>query len=321
MNIFAKFSDKMTSKLTAGFSSFLIAFSPNLGIGNLFLSLPISTNQTQLIASNQITNNAKTGTEINEISRQTTILIMVLDGNTRVGSGSGSIIAKEGNNCIAVTNRHVILSEEGKEMNLAIRTYDGTIYQGNKINKVYWFANEDLAVLEFQCAKNYQPIPLATYQLSPGQNVYVSGWPPSIDGTLNRQFTSGSISEIRETPIDGYAIGYTNVTQGGMSGGQVLDVAGRLIAIHGLGGLDRNTGQKTGFNYGIPVSTLLGRLSQNGLNYAYNVSYSSPQEPTNGSVVQSPEVPRMDSRDRVKVNDVMNQIEQGITLLCRFIRC
>lgn len=96
-----------------------------------------------------------------------------------------------------------------------------------------------------------------------------------------------------------------------------------MVAIHGLGDRDES-GQKTGFNYGIPVSILLARLSQNGLSYSYNMSFSSPQQPANGEVVQSEPVSQSDPRDRVNVNslvDEANRILDTLERVCRLIRC
>jgi S1-C subfamily serine protease len=322
-------SSRWIFKLAAGAGALLVGFSPTFAIAMDREGEPRQTssaaNQQQLAqaqATNQTNNTIEPATEINDISHKTTLLIFNLNEEREPnGHGSGALIAKEGNTCVGVTNRHVILSEnQEKAANLLIRTYDGEVYE---VNEEYWFESEDLAVVEFECDRNYEPIAIATYQLSPGQTVYLSGWPPSL-GDITRKFTSGSISEIRENPVQGYAVGYTNVTQGGMSGGQVLDAAGRLVAIHGLGDRDDRTGQKTGFNYGIPVSTLLARLSQNGSNYSYNISYSPPQEPANGEVVQSEPVSQTDSRDRISTDNVLdkaNRVLDTLERVCGFFGC
>lgn len=263
------------------------------------------TSQISAIAQTDAT--AKSGVDINEISRKTTLLFV-----SEESIGSGSLIAKEGDKCVGITNRHVVLSDEGKEEKMVVRTYDDQTYP---VNKISWFSSEDLALVEFECTQNYEPITIATYQLSPGQTVYLSGWPPSL-GKINRQFTSGSISTILENPDDGYAIGYTNVTRGGMSGGQVLDSAGRLVGIHGIGDLDERA-VKTGFNYGIPVATLLARASQNNLNYPLDIVYSLPQSPTDGTVV-STDAPQSDSRDSVDVNNLINDIDRTLETVDKF---
>lgn len=147
----------------------------------------------------------KSGTQINEISHKTTLLFITESD----GIGSGSLIAKEGNKCIGVTNRHVVLSEEGELEQMVVRTYDDQTYPVSKVN---WFPAEDLAIVEFECTQDYEPITIATYQLSPGQTVYLSGWPPSLN-QINRQFTSGSISTILKNPDNGYARGSSDLPE------------------------------------------------------------------------------------------------------------
>jgi len=283
----------------------------------------------------QIDETIKSGPELNAISQATTLLIM----NSSGGHGSGSLIAKEGNTCVGVTNAHVVVSESGQDLQFAVRTAD---QEAHPVTNIQVFRNEDLALVTFECEGDYQTIPLATYQLSPGQEVYLSGWPADStpDGSYVRQFTSGSISTILDRPVAGYQVGYTNVTNSGMSGGQVLDQAGRLVAIHGVGaiedprriaarlGVDESTAaglaDKTGFNYGIPVTTFLARASQAGLNYPFEVVFSTPQ----GTAPQGDYVYEPDADDRVSydsmldsVNSTLNTINQGVNTVCRIFGC
>ncbi len=90
--------------------------------------------------------------------------------------------------------------------------------------------------------------------------------------------------------------------------------------------------EKSGFNYGIPVTTLLARASQNRLNYSLDIVYSLPQDSSNSTIVKavSPS-PQSDSRDSVNVGTVMKDLEEVLgtvdktvdTLdkVCRFVRC
>lgn len=312
-----KYTQKLPCLLLTGWSfifpSSVLADHASASNGEIISPKTINLSQNQLgssanLLASSVDSTVKPATEINEISHRTTILILV--GVEKRGSevnvkgiGSGSLIAKQGNTCIAVTNRHVVLDSDTGELSapMLIKTYDDEIHA---VGDVDFFKTEDLAIVQFECTQNYQPISLAQYPLSRGQEVYLSGYPPSL-GVISRQFTSGAISTIlkQEQARDGYTVGYTNVSQEGMSGGQVLDVAGRLVAIHGAGALDAS-GQKTGFNYGIPVSTLLRRLSQAGLNYSYQISNSLPQEPASGNTIPSEPVSRSDPRDRVNVSDL-----------------
>ncbi|MEM6432580.1 MAG: serine protease [Cyanobacteria bacterium P01_D01_bin.115] len=288
----------------------------------------------------------KPGPEINEISQATTLLVAAVSENGILGNGSGSLIAKDGDTCVGVTNAHVVDVGQNQNVGFVVRTADQAVHP---VSDVYIFNQEDLALVAFECTQDYEPIPLATYQLSPGQEVYLSGWPAdsSPDGDTYdfvRQFTSGSISTVLDQPFWGYQIGYTNVTNRGMSGGQVLDTAGRLVAVHGLGaredagqiaarlGVDESTAaefaDKTGFNYGIPVTTLLARASQAGFNYPFEVVYTTPQPPANGVVAQGDYVYEPDESDQVNFDNVLDNagrlldtIDAGADLICRFVGC
>ena len=302
----------------------------------VFASLPLSSTA-------QVNDVIKSGPELNEISQATTLLIVGIYDERPVGNGSGSLIAKNGDSCIGVTNRHVIEDPSGN-FTFVVRTADNEIHP---VTEIRAFSQEDLALVTFECQQDYTPIPLATYQLSPGQNVYLSGWPADSgpSNTFIRHFTSGSISTILDVPVEGYQIGYTNVTNSGMSGGQVLDEAGRLVAIHGLGalenssviahrlGVDESTAQaladKTGFNYGIPITTFLARAAQAGFNYPYTVVYSSPQSPASGSVAATGDYTyQPDESDQVRTDDVLSNadrlfetINNGANTFCRFLGC
>lgn len=287
----------------------------------------------------QVDETIKSGPEINQISQETTLLIVAVSeqGNAH---GSGSLIAKDGDVCVGVTNAHVVAFDQSQDYQFAVRTADEEVH---RVNNIQVFSHEDLALISFDCQQDYRTIPLATYQLSPGQDVYLSGWPADStpDGSYVRQFTSGSISTILDQSLEGYQVGYTNVTNSGMSGGQVLDAAGRLVAIHGIGArqdarqiaarLDVNPNvaaefaDKTGFNYGIPVTTFLARASQAGLSYPFEIVYSAPQ---GQAVAQGDYVYQPDGRDQVNANSLMDNMTQllfnlntGIGLICRFAGC
>lgn len=293
------------------------AILPALCSGALMLTV-------QMPLQARVSDTIKSGPEINEISQRTTLLIVGFNNNGQpMGHGSGSLIAKDGNTCVGVTNAHVI---DAPGAQFLVRTSDQAMHQ---VTDVRAFANEDLAVVTFECQGNYEPITIATYQLSPGQTVYLSGWPGDGNptGGLTRQFTSGTISTLLDRPIEGYQVGYTNVTRSGMSGGQVLDDAGRLVAIHGIGTLEdarviaqrlnvpvetaQGLAQKTGFNYGIPVATFLGRASQAGLNFPYDVVFSTPQAPASGAVTRPGDYTHQpNASDRVSFDDMLGNVNQ-----------
>jgi S1-C subfamily serine protease len=304
------------------------------------VTLPILLTTTLLLISPlsstaRVSETVKSGPEINEISQRTTLLIIGFNNNRDpIGHGSGSLIAKDGDVCVGLTNAHVI---NVPDTDFIVRTSDEAVHQ---VTDVRAFVNEDLAVVTFTCQEDYQPITIATYQLSPGQTVYLSGWPGDGNptGGLTRQFTSGTISTLLDRPIDGYQVGYTNITRSGMSGGQVVDDAGRLVAIHGIGTYEdaqvvaqrlnvpvdvaQGLAQKTGFNYGIPVATFLGRASQAGLNFPYDVVFSAPQAPASGARPQPGDYTyQPEPRDSVSfndINDMLETVDKVLDTICRF---
>jgi S1-C subfamily serine protease len=284
----------------------------------------------------------KTGPEINDSSRRTTILIAIADqkGKQIIGIGSGSIIAKQADICFGLTNRHVVASQSNQPAPFVVRTYDSKVHKGT--NAVL-FQKHDLAVVQFECEDNYESVTLATYALSPGQTVYVSGWPAtsSPDGSVVRQFTSGTISTILDHPQNGYQIGYTNITRSGMSGGQVLDEAGRLVGVHGIGTIEQakvqgvNIDMKTGFNYGIPVSSFMAAAAANGVNLdvmGLKIAYSIPQRDNNSTAIPQNPAPteyQPSFQDRINnihatigvVDRVLGTVRQGIGIFCGLFRC
>ena len=140
------------------------------------------------------------------------------------------------------------------------------------------FADVDLATVSFESSYTFAigTIGNSAYA-DEGSPVYVAGFPKP-GKAIKRvafQFTGGMVSSrLDESDNDpkernnGYDLAYTNITRAGMSGGPVLDAAGRIVAIHGEG--DRNSqapgeeasgglanDEKTGFNLGIPIQTFL----------------------------------------------------------------
>jgi serine protease Do len=140
------------------------------------------------------------------------------------------------------------------------------------------FADVDLATVSFESSYTFAIGTIGNSEYADeGSPVYVAGFPKP-GKAIKRvafQFTGGMVSsrldESDNDPKernDGYDLSYTNVTRAGMSGGPVLDAAGRIVAIHGQG--DRNSqgpgeeasgglanNERTGFNLGIPIQTFL----------------------------------------------------------------
>ncbi len=221
---------------------------------------------------------ALSGTQVNDIAREVTVLI-----RGEQGHGSGVIIQKSGNTYYVLTAEHVVRKRD--DFKLVTADKQAYTIDYNQIQKI---SGVDLAIVKFTSDKNYQVAKIGTAKTNEGQDVYVSGWPSNgavgnaAGGELIRQFTGGSISGFLPKSLNGYSMIYTNVTRSGMSGCPVLDTAGRLIGIHGMGdkedarqlvesGLSQEAAIglaakiKPGFNYAVPISVFLQKSQSVGI--------------------------------------------------------
>jgi serine protease Do len=252
---------------------------------------------------------ALTGTQVNDIAREVTVLI-----RGKHGHGSGVIIQKTGSTYYILTAEHVVRQKD----DFKIVTADKQAYAID-YSKVKKFAGVDLAIVKFTSDKNYAIAKIGSGKISEGQNVFVSGWPSNgamgklAGGELVRQFTSGSISGFLPQPYNGYSMIYTNVTRAGMSGCPVLDTAGRLIGIHGMGdkedarqlavsGLNAEMANrlvakiKLGFNYAVPINVFLQKSNSVGIDSDVLQVDSSPAPQAGEAYVA---VAKPDSRDKI----------------------
>jgi len=213
---------------------------------------------------------AKSSTEIAAIAEVVTVKI---DNNFGVPGGSGVIIAKENNTYTVLTANHVV-----KNVNIGyvVKTPDGQEYQLTKIQNMTE-GELDLAYVTFQSNVEY---PVATIgdskYAAPGASIFVSGYPltAEIDEERHWEFTTGTVTSIRESATEGYSMRYQALTRRGMSGGAVFDTSGRLVGIHGQGdviGSVKNESSsipeplKTGFNAAIPIQSFTDSLEVAGL--------------------------------------------------------
>jgi serine protease Do len=146
----------------------------------------------------------------------------------------------------------------------------------------------DLAVVSFESKNIFTIGTMGNSEYAEeGSPIYVAGFPlpGKASPRIALQFTGGMVSsrsDDSETQAtdrrsndnnNGYDVTYTCVTRAGMSGGPVFDAAGRIIAIHGRGDRDNQnadgnentdsvSGEKTGFNLGIPIQTYLKLQNQ-----------------------------------------------------------
>ena len=230
---------------------------------NSYLTTAIATTSTiALVSLAPSVAIAKSPTEIAAIAKDMTVRI---DNNLGAPGGSGIIVAKENNTYTVLTANHVV-----KNVNVGylVKTPD---HQQYKVTNVRNLTKEglDLAYVTFNSGREY---PIATigdsqYAL-PGASIFVSGYPLSAEIKQERywEFTTGTVTSIRDSASEGYSMRYQALTRRGMSGGGVFDTSGRLVGIHGqgdvIGSVKNETSSipeplKTGFNAAIPIENFI----------------------------------------------------------------
>ena len=233
--------------------------------------------------------------------------------------GSGAIVAKNGNVYYVLTARHVINDiRSGEELWLI--THDNKDHKVN-VDAIKLLPNNiDLALIQFTSNKAYPVATISDYDYrlyerrdyaakassnvsAEKQYLYVSGFPL---GEKERVFNPGFLFDNSASAISapdianpnddfgGYELIYTNLTHPGMSGGAVVDTAGRLVGIHGRGDgrvigqedeiirkyLDEAGGDsvkiKVGLSLGIPVQSFLSWASGQPVNDYLSIENSLP---------------------------------------------
>lgn len=202
----------------------------------------------------------KSSQEIAETVKNSIVLISYQNEG---GHGTGFIVPGPTGVCTVLTARHVV---EGRSLNL--QTNDQKLW---KTDSIQASPNLDLAVVTFPSVGEKCPYPSLNLgdsdSVKQSDQIYISGFPDRIgSGKLVQQFVRGSVSGL-DVLEQGYGISYEASTFGGMSGGPVLDVRGKVVAVHGkteqaaarvAGGVQINT-----FKWGIPIKTYLANANPN----------------------------------------------------------
>ncbi len=179
-------------------------------------------------------------------------------------SGSGVIVARQGNNYYVLTAKHVVENKGTAQ----IITYD---QDRHPVTSTVVAKGTDLAVVKFTSTNNYPTGKLNRSSPNTSDIVFVGGFPgrskinsPLWQWQLNPGFVysreQGKFqTQTQATFADRYDLLYSSISYGGMSGGPVLDRAGNIIGIHGRGeSEDLNSA-------GISIQTFTGLLTQLGV--------------------------------------------------------
>jgi serine protease Do len=221
--------------------------------------------------------------EVGAIGKKTVVRIESPTG----GFGSGVIIGRvergSRNIYTVLTAAHVVSAPKQGYQLVAPRPLNSSLQRPKprfdiSSPNIQILPRVDLALVSFESNLTFAigTIGNSAY-VDEGSPVYVAGFPqPGRAITkVAYQFTGGMVSsrldgdeENANSSSNGYDMAYTSVTRAGMSGGPVMDAAGRIIGIHGRG--DRNIqiapegssneltkSEKTGINLGIPIQTFL----------------------------------------------------------------
>ena len=173
-------------------------------------------------------------TEIVDLARPSTAIVVALGGGARAGNGTGWVLdAEEG---LIVTNAHVVDAGETFQVGTEEALSDAQV--------VGVAPCDDLAVLKAEETDGLESLELGSQDsISQGDQVVAVGYPTNASPNDELQATEGIVSVVQQTfdvPNDPFVQLYPNVIQTdapinpGNSGGPLIDTAGNLVGVNTL---------------------------------------------------------------------------------------
>jgi serine protease Do len=228
---------------------------------------------------------AKSATEIAQIAIASTVKI---DNNLGTPGGSGVIIAHQGNTYTVLTASHVI---SNPNVSYTIQTNTQQEYTATSAIALKQQTGLDLGIIKFDSTEMLTPATVGNPEfVGVGATIYVSGYPltAELEAERNHEFTSGTVTSIRDEALEGYDLRYQALTRRGMSGGGVFNTNGQLVGIHGqaevVGSVQSESSSipeplKTGFNAAIPVNKFMDIAESAGIDKSnLTVKADRPEE-------------------------------------------
>lgn len=198
--------------------------------------------------------------------KQRTMLVQ-----TESGIGTAFFINKKG---VALTNNHVLDGKESACVFLyAQDAEDSNVYSSRRrnIRNILW-TNSDLDItvfsVELEAGEDIPYFNLISQHEPQGNECFILGNPQG----LIASFAKGVISAYRDDDnVDGRKlVQYDIATNGGNSGGPVMNSKGEIIAVHAMGRKEQSNGTAAqGLNFGIDIMQVRRVLDLPGVNVDY----------------------------------------------------
>ncbi len=223
--------------------------------------------------------------EIAKIAEPITVRIE----NSNASQGTGVIIEHQGDRYTVLTAAHVLCGKDyyhSCDRSSTYKIYTGDRQYLAKFNNIKLLPDRlDLAIVQFNSDRIYPVAKIGdSSQLAIGISAFVAGFPVPTTAIEKSVFIvhEGKVVAVasgnRRINKNGYGTIYNTNTLPGMSGGGVFNDRGELIAIHGQGDRDPETGNKTGNNLGIPIASFVRLAGKIGIAATNpNVAIAAPK--------------------------------------------